>query len=164
MLTPTQTDTAWRKMAEAEVRSLYFDELATRYSRQKQWIITLSFFLSSGAAITALGQVAPIWVVGLLGLAVAGLTAYSIGFNLEDKAVSMAKLHASWERLAHDYERLWNRWYESDAERVLDELRHRAIELSEAGVKAPYRPDRIKRWSKHVYSSYSHSPSSSEAA
>ena len=162
MLTQAQTDSAWKKMAEAEVRALYFGELAAQYSRRKQGIVAVSFVLSSGAAITALGNWAPVWGPGLLSLAVAVLMGYSIGFNLDDRAATMAKLHSSWDHLACDYGRLWSRWYEPEAERVLSELQRRARELSEAGVKAPYRPDRVEYWGKHVYSRYSDSLDSSQ--
>ena len=164
MLTRDQADGIWRKMVEAEVRSLYFGELSNQYSRRQRWILSLSFLLSSGAGITALGQATSVWVPGLLALAAAALIAYSIEFSLVDQTAEMAKLHSSWNRLADDYERLWHRWYEDDAERILGERQHRAAELSEAGMKAPYKRDRVEYWGKHVYSSYTHSESAPGAA
>ena len=164
MLTPNQTDGIWRKMAEAEVRALYFAELATRYSLQQRWIASLSFFLSSGACITALGQATPLWVPALLGLSVAALQAYSIGFSLVDQATTAAKLHLGWDHLSDDYERLWNHWYEPDAERILERLQHRGRELSAEATKAPYKPDRTEHWARHVYSSYPDSETVTDTA
>ena len=154
MLTEAQINGAWRKMAEAEVRALYFGELASKCMQLKQWIVAVSFVLSSGAALTALGEWTPMWFPGLLSLAITVLMGYSIGFKLDDRASEMARLHSSWDHLADDYEHLWNRWYEPDAERVLVELQRRARELSEAGTKAPYKSDRVEYWGSHVYSSY----------
>ena len=150
MLTEAQINSAWRKMAEAQVRALYFGELASKNVLQKKLIVAITFVLSSGAALTAFGQWTPMWFPGALGLAIAVLTGYSIGFNIDGRASEMARLHSSWEHLAHDYERLWNRWYEPDAERVLVELQRRARELSEAGTKAPYKRKRVEYWGCHV--------------
>ena len=153
MLTKSQTDDVWRKTVEAKVRSLYFGELATIYLRQKQWIVAISFVLASGSAVAAFGEILPLWTLGFPGLIVAALTGYSIGFGLDEKVSAIAKLHSSWNRLADDYERLWNHWKEPGAEKALAELRRQARELSEAGLKAPYKPARMKRWAKHVHSS-----------
>ena len=141
-------------MAAAEIRAFYFGELASQYSRQQRWIASFSFLFASGAGITVLGQGTPLWVPGLLGFAVAALQAYSIGFAVGDQASAAAKLHASWDHLSDDYERLWNRWHETDAERVLVELQRRDVDLSAAGTKTSYKPDRLEYWGRHVYSSY----------
>ena len=85
---------------------------------------------------------------------IAALMAYSIGFALDEKVPAMAKLHSSWDHLADEYERLWQRWYEPDAEKKLEALQQRARELSEAGVRAPYKSDRVDYWGKFVYSRY----------
>ena len=61
MLTEDQTARVWNKMAEAEVRSLYFGDLAARYTKRKQTIAAASFFLSSGAA-ASLWATMPAWV------------------------------------------------------------------------------------------------------
>ena len=164
MLTEAQTNSAWQKMAEAEVRAVYFGELANQYSRRKQWISASSLFLSSGAAITVLGEAAPLWVAGVMSLVIAALMAYSIGFALDEKVPAMAKLHSSWDHLADEYERLWQRWYEPDAEKKLKALQHRARELSEAGVRAPYKSDRVDYWGKFVYSRYVNSTALPEKA
>ena len=156
MLTEAQANSAWQKMAEAEVRALYFGELANRYSRRKQWITGISLFLSSGAAITVLREAGPIslWLAAAMSLVVAALMAYSISGALDEKVPAMAKLHSSWDHLANEYERLWQRWYEPDAEDKLEALQQRARDLSEAGVRAPYKIDRVDHWGRFVYSRY----------
>ena len=154
MLTKAQTDDVWQKMVEAEVRSLYFGELASHYIWQKQCITVASFVLASGTAVVAFGKILPLWTLGFPGLIVAVLTGYSIGFGLDEKVSAIAKLHSSWNRLADDYERLWNHWKEPGAEKALAELRRQARELSEAGLKAPYKPNRMKHWANHVYSGF----------
>jgi len=48
MLSEAQIKRVWDNMLAAETRALYFGDLASRYTRQKQWIAGISFFLSSG--------------------------------------------------------------------------------------------------------------------
>jgi hypothetical protein len=111
VLTESQTDQIWDKMIFAEVRSLYFGELAARYTKRKQIIAGVSFFLSSGAAaalVAKMNSSVPL----VLSLLSAVLMAYSIAVSLDRKAAMMAKLHHSWNKLEADYCRLWNHWYE----------------------------------------------------
>src|SRR5450432_2687578 len=107
MLTDHQIEDVWEGQISSEVRSLYFGDLAGLYSRQKQWITGLSFFLSSGAAATVVARL-PAAVPVVLSTAVAVITAYSMAVNLDSKIRTMAKLHYSWNQLAKDYKRLWN--------------------------------------------------------
>jgi hypothetical protein len=88
---------AWEGLLSAETRSLYFADLASRYTREKQWITGVSFFFSSGAAATIIAK-APAWVPVLLALTVAAATAYSIGVNLDRRISTMAKLHSALEQ------------------------------------------------------------------
>ena len=150
-----QANRVWEKMAEAEVRSLYFGELAARYTRRKQIISGLSLFLSSGAAATLVAGW-PDWLPALAAAIVAAITAYSIAANLDRAAVTMANLHATWNHLADDYKHLWHRWYEDDAEEDLARLLTRAREASEKGsTEAPYDQRLLDKWQEHVYSQYS---------
>ena len=55
MLNEFQQTKAWEGLLNAEARSLYFGDLASRYTRHKQWITGVSFFFSSGAAATIFG-------------------------------------------------------------------------------------------------------------
>ena len=154
MLTEGEANRVWEKMIEAEVRSYYFGELAARYSKQKQIITGLSFFLSSGAAAT-LGAKAPAWIPLVFSAVAAFLAAYSIAVNLDKRITNMAKLHYEWNHLASDYERLWSHWYGQDAEQRLEELLKRAREASEKGTtEAPYKPDLIEKWSQFVNDRY----------
>ena len=158
MLSDQQTNMVWQKMAEAEVRSLYFGDLAATYTKRKQFIAGATFFLSSGAAASLWATRADIahWAPLVMSLIVAVLSAYSMAVNLDRKAVTMANLHAAWNHLADDYEHLWHHWHEHDAQQVLDKLLARAREISEtATTEAPYDKRRMDKWQEHVYSRYS---------
>ena len=77
VLNEFQIGRVWDNMLAAETRALYFADLASRYTRRKQWITGVSFFLSSGAAATLIGK-APPWVPIVLSIIVSVASAYSL--------------------------------------------------------------------------------------
>jgi len=153
MLTESQTNRVWQDAFEAEVRAFYFGDLAARYIRQKQIITGVSFFLSSGAAATLIAR-SPSLIPVILSIIAAVLSAYSISSNLDKRALSMSKLHSTWNRLAVEYDRLWNHWYEDEAERQLVELQDRSIAASEAGTEPPYDEPLLEKWGKVASEKY----------
>jgi hypothetical protein len=151
MLTEPQISDVWEGQVSAEVRSLYFGDLASVYTRRKQWITGLSFFLSSGAAATLIAKL-PVWVPIVLSMIVALITAYSVAVNLDSKIRTMAKLHYAWNQIGNDYRRLWNHTYSEEAESEFADLQRRELELSElATTDAPNEPKRMLRWQDQVF-------------
>ena len=149
MLTEGQANRLWGWMIEAEVRSYYFGDLAARYTKQKQIITGLSFFLSSGAAATL--AVKAYWAPLALATIAACLAAYSIAVSLDRRVVTMSKLHYQWNHLAADYERLWHHWYEDNAEETLQDLLKRDREASQVGsCEAPWDEPLIGKWQDRV--------------
>ncbi|MBI3697789.1 MAG: hypothetical protein HY238_23525 [Acidobacteria bacterium] len=158
MLTEHQRTRVWESLVKAEVRSLYFGDLASRNTKRKQIITGVSFFLSSGAAATLAAQ-SPSWIPLVMSGVVAVLIAYSIAVGLDKAAATMAKLHYTWNQLAADYDHLWDHWDEDDAEEVLGELVRRSRDASELGTtEAPYNPSLLEKWTEHVYAQYNQSP------
>jgi hypothetical protein len=150
MLTPEQIDNVWEQRISAEVRSLYFGDLANLYARQKQWISGASFFFSSGAVVILIAKL-PILVPIILSALVALLNAYTVAVNLDSKIRTMAKLHNAWNQIGCDYRRLWSHTYSDDAETELRDLQRREAEISElATTDAPHDPKRLERWENHV--------------
>jgi len=98
MLSEIQITSVWERQISAEVRSLYFGELASKYARKKQIITFLVFFLSSGAAATLIAKL-PSSVPATLSILVSLITAYSIAVNLDVTIRTMAKFHSSWSEL-----------------------------------------------------------------
>lgn len=154
VLSEAESRRVWERMAEAEVRSLYFANLASRYSKQKQIITGISFFLSSGAAATLIGKL-PSAVPLALSSVVAIVTAYSMAVGLDRRIAELSNLHSEWNQLTAEYEHLWNHWQDDDASAVLDELVRKAREASESATEMPYDEDLIKKWSTIVYARYS---------
>jgi hypothetical protein len=153
MLTREEAGRVWQRMVEAEVRSYYYGDLASRDTRRKQYITGLSFFLASGAAATVIAKT-PAWVPVLLSLIVALASAYSIGVGLDHRIRTLTKLHSEWNRLSDEYEHLWHHWQDSDAKEGLQEFIKQARELSELGTEMPYEVKRLERWQNMVYSRF----------
>jgi hypothetical protein len=154
MLTDHQIEEVWEGQISAEIRSLYFGDLASIYATRKQWITGLSFFLSSGAAATLIGRL-PLWCPIALSTIVALITAYSVAVNLDSKVRTMSKLHFSWSQIGNEYDRLWNHTYMDEAGADLGDLQRRERELSElATTEAPNDPKRMARWQDQVFRMY----------
>ena len=151
MLTQDQIIAVWERQLAAEVRSLYFAELASNYTKQKQIISGVSFFLASGAAATLIGK-APAWLPILLSCVTAVLSAYSIARGLDGVTHTMAKFQFSWSELAAGYESLWNTTWSDDALSRLENLISRENELSsQASTEAPNNTARLSYWQDQVF-------------
>jgi len=151
MLTEDQINDVWEGQISAEVRALYFGDLASVYSTRKQWITGISFFLSSGAAATLIARM-PVWLPIVCSTTVAVITAYAVAVNLDSKIRTMAKLHYAWTQIGNDYKRLWNDVYREDAGLQLQDLQRRELEFSElATTDAPNDPKRLSRWQDQVF-------------
>ncbi len=154
MLDEFQRTQVWENMLAAETRSLYFGDLASRYSRQKQWITGFSFFFSSGAAATLIGK-APAFVPIVLSLAVAAMTAYSIAVGLDRRIATMAKLHSAWNRISQEYSHLWSHTDDDAAEGRLEHIIAMSREPSElATTDAPNDQRLLGQWQERVFALY----------
>ncbi|MGA2181878.1 MAG: hypothetical protein ABSH47_02510 [Bryobacteraceae bacterium] len=154
MLNEFQTKRVWENMLAAEARSLYFADLASRYTRHKQWITGASFFLASGAAASLVGKL-PQSVPLVLSGVVALTSAYSMAVGLDRKVGTMAKLHSAWSQIAVEYDRLWNHTDDPDAEAQLDRIIRQEKEPSElASTEAPNDQKLLGKWQDHVFSMY----------
>jgi len=150
MLNEHQISKVWQNMLAAEARSLYFADLASRYTKQKQWITGASFFLSSGAAATIIAK-APSLVPIVLALIVAAVSAYSMAVNLDAKIGTMVKLHSTWNGIAIEYENLWNHTYAQNAEDQLDKIIRLEDEPSQlATTAAPNDQELLGKWQQRV--------------
>jgi hypothetical protein len=155
VLSEFQIGQVWENMLAAETRSLYFGDLASRYSRRKQWITGASFFLSSGAAATVLAKSPDLVPIGL-AILVALTNAYSMAVNLDGRIKTMCSLGSAWNKIATDYNRLWNHTYSDDAEKELYEIVERAREASEiATTEAPNDQKLLGQWQDRVFALHS---------
>jgi hypothetical protein len=158
MLNEHQINNVWVHMLSAETRALYFGDLTSRYTTQKQWITGISFFLSSGAAAAIIAK-APPSIPAILALAVAAATAYSMAVNLDGRIRTMSKLQSSWSQIAARYDTLWSHLYDEDAEEELLDIIDREREPSEiAAMSAPNDETLLLKWQDRVFAMH-HLPS-----
>lgn len=151
MLNDYQINSVWENLLAAETRALYFGELTTRYTRRKQIITGLTFFLSSGAAATIIAK-APAWVPTIQAVTVALVSAYAMAVGLDGRIATLAKLQSAWSEIATAYERLWNHAWDDDAEDELTRIIDRETEPSSlAATSAPHDPRLIERWQTRVF-------------
>jgi hypothetical protein len=154
MLNEFQRNKVWENMLAAETRSLYFGDLASRYTRRKQIITGISFFLASGAAATLVAK-SPMWVPLALSIVVALATAYAMAVNLDGKIWTMAKLHSAWTSIVHEYARLWSHTEDPDAKERLDKIVEREREPSQlAAAEAPNDQKLLGTWQDRVIALY----------
>lgn len=159
-LSENQITSVWERQISAEVRSLYFGELASKYARKKQVITILMFFLYSGAAATLIAKLPP-WVPITLSILVSILTAYTITVNLDVTIRTMAKFHSSWSELALEYESLWSNIHAEDAEVIFEVLARRERDLFElATTDAPNDQHRLGYWQEVVFKQHNLLPQS----
>src|SRR5436305_1657758 len=140
-------------MLQAEVRSYYFADLAARYTREKQIITGVSFFLSSGAAAT-LGAQLPHWIPLVLSITVAIVTAYSMAVGLDRRVIALSRLHTQWNQLASDYEHLWNHLDDPESDHIFQDLLERGGKASESSLELPYDQTRLNKWTDIVFSRF----------
>ena len=154
MLTDAQVDDIWKRMVKAEVRSLYYADLASSYAREKRFITFVTFFSSSAAVATIVAKLHPA-IPGCLSVIGALLAAYSIAMGLDKRAETLMKLHHQWNALYAEYFRLWNHWNEGEAEKTLEALIVKAMEASDLGtVEDPKDGKRLEAWTKKVFAQY----------
>ncbi|HYM06083.1 MAG TPA: hypothetical protein VEU11_05940 [Terriglobales bacterium] len=154
MLNEFRIKRVWECMLAAEARSLYFGDLAVRYTRKRQWITGLSFFSSSGAAATIIAK-SPPWVPLVLAVLSAGATAYAMAVNLDRRIATMAKLHSAWAQIATEYDHLWNHAGDMEAEDQLEKIMESEKEPSElATMEAPNNQRLLGKWQGRVFSLY----------
>lgn len=155
MLSEAQIKRLWEGMLAAEIRANYFAELSEVYSRTQRNATWGTLFLSSGASATFLIRDLPnelSFLRPVLTLGAAALSLYSVVRQNQKHSVDSADLHMRWNKLAHDYQKLWENVYQEDALEILDKLDDRAVELSKAGTVFPNEPDRMLKWEEHVVS------------
>jgi hypothetical protein len=153
VLTENEQKSVWDKMIQAEVRSYYFAALASHYTKEKQIITGISFFLSSGAAATLVAKL-PSYIPIVLSIIAAILAAYSIAINLDKRVIALSKLHTQWAQLCSDYEHLWNHLNDEDAAQTYQELLDRGRKASESSLDLPYDEKTLNKWTDFVFARF----------
>ena len=152
-LSDAQMERVWQEMLSAEIRSCYFADLVERLGKRQRWLTWGTLVASSGAFVSflleypALAQLRPVFALSATGISFSMLVQ-----QYPRRSMDAADLHLRWNKLAHDYERLWENVYTADAPQLLDALTTRAEEISRAGAAFRWEPKVMLRWEKHVVS------------
>ena len=154
MLSDAQIKRIWEGLLGSEIRANYFAELVGRLNREQRISTWLTLLFSSGAAASAFANLPNDynWIRIVLPVAAAGVSLWSLVKQYPRLATEASDLHFRWNRLANDYERLWENVYADDALSVLNQLDDRAAEASKAGTSFPYEPNVMRKWKDHVVS------------
>lgn len=158
MLNEDQRASLWEDLLSAEVRSLYYGDLAATFHKRQTFITGSTLGLSSGAVLAAVGKMPELAVILPLGIAV--LSIYGVVTQNLKRAIESADLHFRWNRIACDYQRIWDRQTEDDPG-VLDRLQaiaERSSEASKAGTVFSYDEKRMARWQDLVVRNHGLTP------
>lgn len=152
MLSDAQIERVWQGMLGSEIRANYFAELTERYNRRQRFATWGTLFMSSGALATILIALPSEWVwvrAGFAAVATA-LSLYSVVRQNNKLAVDSADLHARWNKLASEYEKLWEDVTADNGIEVLDTLTDQGRELSKSGTAFPNDERAMLKWENHV--------------
>ena len=150
-LSDTQIDRLWKDMLGAEVRALYFAELVGRLNQRQRRLTMTGLAASSGAVVSFVLEFPGLTPVRTaLPLIAAAANLVLLVQQYQRSAVDAADLHFRWQKLAKDYEKLWENVYADDAGEQLESLTGRATDISRAGNGFPYEPKVMLRWEQHV--------------
>ena len=154
MLSETQSRRVWERMLAAEIRANYFADLASRLHHYQRTATWATLVLSSGAAVSVMAALPAefAWVRVILTLAVAAVSIYSVVRQNQKFAVDAADLHQRWDRLAREYESVWENIYTEDALARLNAIEERESEVSKSSSAFRYDEKRMLKWENHVVS------------
>lgn len=152
MLSEFQQDEVWRNWISAEIRSDYFADMATRYARTHSWLIWLSLFFSAGTLAAIIGNLSGDlgWIKSALALVTTAASLLSVVMQNPKKNSESADLHLRWNRLAKEYQTLWDDVYAENSEPRLAALLEKEADLSKASLAIPNKPKLVEKWERHV--------------
>ena len=150
MLSEAQQKRVWEGMLGAEIRADYFAELAGNFLWRQRAATWTTLFLASGSVATLLAnQAAPEWRLAF-AIATTAVILCSVVMQNQKLAVDASDLHARWNRLSSEYERVWENVYAEDAISTLDALTDLSMELSKSGRIFPNYPEKMLKWQNYV--------------
>jgi len=152
MLSEFQQDELWRNWISAEIRADYFADMGTRYARLHGWLTWSTLFFSGGTVVAVIGNLPTEygWLKPALALITTAMSLLSIIMQNPKKSAECADLHFKWNRMAAEYQSLWNNIYSDDAESKFASFVEKEAELSKASLAIPNRPKIVEKWERHV--------------
>jgi hypothetical protein len=152
MLAELERKNVWEGWLSAEMRANYFADMAGRYRRLQKRLTWAILLASSGAAYSVIGSLPAnlAWLKAALTLLAAGMSLFSLVQQYDRTATDCIDLHYRWNRLASEYESLWNNMYSDSAATILKSLSERSADVSKSSTTIPYRKGIMVKWQRHV--------------
>ena len=153
MLSELQQKNVWENWLSSEMRANYFADLANRYQSWQRALTWFTLIFSSGAALAIVTDWIPLgfeWIKAALALLTAAVSFLSLVQQNQKSATDCSDLHFRWNRLASEYEALWDDMYADDAELKLKMLTEKTAELSKSSTAFPYRERVMLKWQDYV--------------
>ena len=153
MLSQLQQKNVWENWLSSEMRANYFADLANRYQFRQRALTWCTLLFSSSAALAIVTDWSPQgfeWIKAALALLTAAVSFLSLVQQNQKSAMECSDLHFRWNRLACEYEALWDDMYTEDAELKLKALGEKEAELSKSSTAFPYRERVMLKWQNHV--------------
>jgi hypothetical protein len=153
VLTELQQKSVWEGWLSSEIRANYFADLSYRYQFRQRALTWLTLAFSSGAFATLVTDWLPVefaWIKPTLVFLTAALSLWSLVVQNQKNATDCSDLHFRWNKLAGEYESLWDRMYSNDAEILLEALRKKSTEFSSSSRAFPNRARLMEKWQELV--------------
>ena len=153
MLSALEQKDIWERWLASEMRANYFGDLAGRYAFRQSLITWLTLLSTSGAAFSLVTDWVPPsfgWIKPALAFFAAGLSLLNVTFQNQKRSVECSELQFRWNRLASDYEALWNNMYGDEAHSTLAKLKEKSAELSKSSMVVPYSERVMSKWENYV--------------
>ena len=153
MLSELQQKNVWENWLSSEMRANYFADMANHYQSWQRALTWLTLIFSSGAALAIVTDWTPLgfeWIKVVLALLTAAVSFLSLVQQNQKSAMECSDLHFRWNRLASEYEALWDDMYADDAELKLKLSAEKTAELSRSGTAFPNRERLMLKWQDHV--------------
>lgn len=156
MLTEHQQRDVWERWLASEMRANYYGDLAERLSSLQTKLSWTTLLFSSGAAAAILGDArlpANLWFLkSVLALLAAGVSLASLIMQNPKRSIDCSDLQFRWNRLASEYEALWNDAYDDSSSATLAILTEKSAELSRSSGRAGVRYQKrlMEKWENYV--------------
>lgn len=148
MLSESQRTRLWEDWLGAEIRANYFADLAGTYQRRQRVATWLALFFSSGAFFAAIAKLPQgmTWVSIAFPLVAAAASLYTVVTQTQKNAVDCSDLHFRWNKLATEFQDIWDDSEAPDVPLKLARLRERKAETSKSGTAFRYDEKRMLKW------------------
>ena len=136
----------------ANVRAHYFADLCSHYATKQKYFTWAVLIFSSGATGTLLSKLPPklAFLPYVLAVFTTAISLFSVVQRYNDTATDCSDLHASFNRLATEYNLLRHDMDAADALERLKTLIAKGEEISKRTAKIPYQQKRMLKWQHHV--------------